>query len=233
MKILRAAVVLTPLVVTGCVVYEGGPPRSQSQTIELQGAERVHAELHMAAGELRVVGGAKQLLEADFRSNFPRMPEVKYDVSIGRGRLVIGGQKGSLGNNLVNDWNLRFNDETPLELEVHLGAGESRLDLATLDLRRVEVHMGVGELKMDLTGNYRRDVDVSVKGGVGEATLRLPRNIGVVAEARGGIGEISARGGLRKQQDGRWVNDAYDKAKVIMRVEVHGGIGSIQLIGSD
>ena len=232
MNILKAATLLAPLLLAGCEIHEGGPPRSRSQIVELQGAERVHAELHMAAGVLRVSGGAKPLLDANFRTNFPRLPDVKYDVSIGRGRLIIGGQKSMVGGDLENEWNLKFTDEVPLELEVHLGAGENRLELATLDLRSVEVHMGVGELQMDLTGNYRRNVDVTVKGGIGEATLRLPRNVGVIAEARGGIGNISARGGLRKHDD-RWVNDAYDKAKIVMRVEVHGGIGSINLVGAE
>lgn len=232
MSILKAATLMAPLLLAGCEIHDGGPPRSRSQTVELQGAERVHAELHMTAGELRVSGGAKPLLDANFRSNFPRMPDVRYDVSIGRGRLFVGGQKHIVGGDLENQWTLKFNDEVPLELEVHLGAGENQLDLATLDLRRVEVHMGVGQLRMDLTGNYRRNVDVNVKGGVGEATLRLPRNIGVIAEAHGGIGSISARGGLRKHDD-RWVNDAYDKAKIVMRVEVHGGIGSINLVGAE
>ncbi len=44
-------------------------------------------------------------------------------------------------------WDLRFNDQKPLDLDVNFGAGESRLDLGDLTLRRVNVEMGVGELQ--------------------------------------------------------------------------------------
>jgi predicted membrane protein len=69
---------------------------------------------------------------------------------------------------------------------------------------------------------------VSINGGVGEATVRLPSDVGVYAEARGGIGEISAKG---MHQDGStYYNDAYRKSPVTIKLDVHGGIGSIKLI---
>ena len=37
-----------------------------------------------------------------------------------------------------------------MDLKVHFGAGEARLDLGSLDLRSVAVDMGVGKLQMDL-----------------------------------------------------------------------------------
>jgi hypothetical protein len=52
---------------------------------------------------------------------------------------------------------LQFNDQKPLDLDVKCGAGESRLDLGDLALRRVNVEMGVGELKMDLRGAPKND----------------------------------------------------------------------------
>ncbi len=57
---------------------------------------------------------------------------------------------------------------------MNCGAGESRLDLEELSLRRVNVEMGVGELRMDLRGTPKNDYSVSIHGGVGEATIYLP-----------------------------------------------------------
>ena len=67
-----------------------------------------------------------------------------------------------------------------------------------------------------------------VRGGVGEATVHLPREIGISATASGGIGDISVTG-LRKSGD-RYVNDAYERAAVRIRLDVQGGVGSIKLI---
>jgi hypothetical protein len=63
---------------------------------------------------------------------------------------------------------------------------------------------------------------------VGEASIRLPRDVGVYAEARGGIGSVRTEG-LRRE-GAHWVNDAYDRAKTTIHLDVQGGIGAINLI---
>ena len=83
-------------------------------------------------------------------------------------------------------------------------------------------------MDLDLRSEHARDFDVRVEGGVGEATVRVPSGLGVIAEARGGIGEINVRG-MRKD-GGRWVTEAYGKAKTTIRLNVKGGIGQINII---
>jgi N-terminal domain of toast_rack, DUF2154 len=225
-----AAILIAPTL-TGCFVdIDPGPLRTESKSIDLGSAEMVRLEVHMSAGQLKMSGGAPKLLQADFRySESMGKPEVRYDATGFRGRLNVESpshHRGSIGN-VTNDWELRLNDDVPLDVVVHLGAGENRLDLSSLNLRSVEVHMGAGQLNMDLTGDYRKDFTVSVHGGVGEANIRLPKHVGVTAEARGGIGSISTSG-LTKR-DGRYVNKAYGESKTTIRMDVHGGIGQINL----
>jgi len=102
------------------------------------------------------------------------------------------------------------------------------LDVGDLSLKSVEVEMGVGKLSLDLRGKPRQSYDVRIRGGVGEATVRLPRDVGISAEAEGGIGEISASG-LRREGH-RYFNDAFDRAKVKVHLDVRGGVGAIRLI---
>jgi hypothetical protein len=193
-------------------------------------AERVRVEIEMAAGKLDVQGGAAGLLDAGFTYNVPVFkPEVRYDDTSFRGKLTLrqgGSHTGSLGN-LVNEWNLKLGDGIPLELIVHCGAGENRLDLRELTLRRVEVHMGAGQVDLDLRGKPQRDFEAQVHGGVGQATVLVPEDTGVVAEASGGIGSVHVSG-MRKD-GGQWVNDAYGKSKTTIRLEVRGGIGEINI----
>jgi predicted membrane protein len=173
-------------------------------------------------------------MEGNFRFNMPFLrPAVRYDDSSFRGTLIIS-QKAEktirLGSDMENNWDIKLNDDTPIELELHMGAGESRLNLGALNLRRVEVHMGVGEMTMDLRGTPRQDYDVDVRGGVGEATIYLPRDASVVANAKGGIGQIETRN-LRRDGS-RYVNEAYGKAARNVSVDVSGGVGEIHLISN-
>jgi len=208
-----------------------GPERHDTRSVERDASERVRVDLNMGAGTLIVGGGARKLLNADFTYNVPSwQPEVRYSSTGTHGDLTIrqpGQGHGQIGRTRY-EWDLTLNNDVPMDLALHFGAGEARLDLGSLSLRSVEVHMGVGKLDLDLRGNPKHSYDVDVRGGIGEATVHLPAGVGVYAEGSGGIGEIKTQG-LRRE-GGHWVNDGYEDSKVRIRVNIHGGIGSIRLI---
>jgi predicted membrane protein len=162
------------------------------------------------------------------------IPETEYRVVGERGQLMVRQRRGRglFFGNRRNDWDLRLTGTLPVDLDVKLGAGESRLDLKGVDLASLEVNMGVGELNLDLTGPRTRDLEVRIHGGVGSARITLPRDVGVRVEVDGGIGSVSARGLLK---DGRrYTNEAFGRTAAgrtaaAIRVEVEAGIGSIEL----
>jgi hypothetical protein len=222
------------LALSGCVAEIGppGPTRTETRTIELDKSDLVRVELKMGAGELDVRGGASNLMDGEFTYNRPSSkPYVNYNASGFRGTLRVEEPSGTHTGNTKYRWDLRLNDDKPLDLNVDFGAGEGRLDLGTLNLRSVNVHMGVGELRVDLRGTPKNDYNVDLRGGVGEVTVYLPRDVGIEAEAHGGIGGINARG-LQKR-DGRYTNEAYGHAKTTVRLDIKGGIGAINLVGGD
>ena len=207
-----------------------GPEQRESRSVDLDKSERVRVELKMPVGELDVRGGAHKLLDADFTYNVAEWkPDIRYRSAGAAGDLILEqhGPTSSSGN-AKNHWDLRFNDSVPLDLRVEFGAGEGRLNLGSLNLRSVEFEMGAGTLRLDLRGAPSKDYSVRIRGGVGEATVYLPREIGISATASGGIGDVSVTG-LRKSGD-RYVNDAYERAAVRIRLDIQGGVGSIKLI---
>jgi hypothetical protein len=207
-----------------------GPVEHESRSVELDQTELARVGLKMSAGTMNVKGGSSKLMEADFTYNVAAWkPEVRYNNTGARGDLTIeqpasGGHFGET----TYIWDLRFNDQVPLDFTANLGAGEGQLNLGSLSLRSVEIEMGAGELRLDLRGQPKRSYDVRIRGGVGEATVHLPTGVGIEADVQGGIGDISAQG-LRKQE-GRYVNDALDTAKVRIHLNIRGGVGSIKLI---
>jgi hypothetical protein len=219
------------LMVAGCNVenWDVGPPQTESQAVKLGGAKSARVEIEMPAGELSMGSGAKELLEADFSYPGPgSRPQVEYSVSGGQGQLTIrqpGSIHGRGGDH--NTWDLRLSNKVPLEVKVDQGAGRARLNLGGLPLSRLDVHMGAGETFVDLSGDWKNDLTANIEGGVGKATVRLPSDVGVRASAHGGIGAIHVHG-LRK--DGEvYVNEAYGKSPVTVQVEVKGGVGEIDL----
>lgn len=232
-RFLTPALGVSFLLLTACSRDGGplGPERTETRSVELDTSDEVRVDLSMGAGELRVSGGAAKLMESKFSFNRLRLrPEVSYDASGSRGHLVVkepGNVHTATGRYA---WDLRFNDKKPLDLNLECGAGESRLDLGDLTLRRVHVEMGVGQLKMDLRGTPKNDYAVKVEGGVGSATIYLPEGVGIEANVEGGIGGIHAPG--LEKRDGRYVNSSLGHAKTTVRLDIEGGIGSINLISN-
>ncbi len=208
-----------------------GEMQHESQAVDLENAHSVRAQLMMGAGELKVSGAADALMEADFSFNVADWkPEVSYDVSGEKGELTVeqgNGEGVRLGGDARNEWDLRFNDDVPIDLVVKMGAGESDLDLDSLTLTGLDLEMGAGETMVNLSGDYGQNLDASIEGGVGEATILLPNEVGVRVRAKGGLSKINAEGLQREGE--AYVNDAYGESDVTLEVDVQSGIGEINL----
>jgi hypothetical protein len=200
-----------------------------THAVELLGAKDVNAEIKMPAGQLNITGGNTRLLDSDFHYNEAEgKPTVDYNVSGGHGQLNITqeGHHVHFGRT-DNTWDLHFGGDKPLDLKLSMGAGQSDLNLRGLNLRRLEVSIGAGQMNLDLTGPRASNLDGVIEGGVGSATIRLPKDIGVRVHAEGGIGSINTDG-LTRDGDA-YVNSAYGKSSASITLQIHGGIGEINL----
>ena len=218
-------------------IHNRGPGQSKYMTFAT-----VH--LKMGAGELNVTGGADpdRLMEAHSSYNVSAWkPKVSKHVPTEWGLLTVrqGSVEGARGGDARNVWDIRLNDEVFTHLVVEVGAGESDLDLDSLNLGvpgsqepvDLTVQMGAGDTTVDLTGDYTKPfphIDASIQGGVGEATVLLPSRVGVKVKAQGGLGKIDAKG-LQRVDDSSYVNDTYGESEVTLRVDIEGGFREINL----
>jgi len=221
------------ILIFGLAIWKGHAVRADmmhdTHEVELLGAKEVSADINMPAGQLNLKGGAPRLLDADFRYREEEgKPAVDYSVSGDRGQLAIAqeGRRLHIGTT-HNTWNLDFGGTEPLDLKLNMGAGQSDLNFRGLDLRHLEVHIGAGQMTLDLTGPRKSNLAVDVEGGVGSGTIRLPKDVGVRVHASGGIGSINTDS-LARDGDA-YVNEVYGKSATSITVEVHGGIGEINL----
>lgn len=216
------------LTVGGCVRLPDEEVVTNRESVDLGQAESVEVELEMGAGELKVSAGSNKLMDAVFVTPPTWKPKVRYRVSGKQGWLTVDEPEGTRRFRHANDeWEVRLNERVPMELRIKLGAGTSRLELGGLALRELDIELGAGETEVDLTGDWKSDLRASIEGGVGTAKVRLPTDVGVRVEAETGIGEVSVRG---LAEDGRaYVNKAYGKSPVTLRINVKSGIGTIRL----
>jgi hypothetical protein len=229
----RMRIVLVSLALAALVAACDEPRdvMKDTQIVALQGATRAEVGLHMNAGDLRVRGADQEaLLEASFEYNRDSdRPVVEYRRFGDKGTLQVRrARRNSIPFGRVrNRWDLNLSKAVPIDLDIDLGAGHGDIDLRGLKLERVKIDMGVGEMILDLQGNHEQSFNVKIDGGVGSGKITLPSEVGVRVKVDGGIGSVDAHG-LTKQ-GGLYVNGAYGKSAVVIEVEVHAGIGSLDL----
>jgi len=217
---------------TGCV----RDTKTEIKSIELDDAKRVYINVIIGAGELDIQSGSNKLMEGKFIYDVQewKPPTIEYSKIGHDGRLNL--EQSSSKNffsisNGSSKWKLNLNKSISTDISVFLGAGSGNLRLNGMNLENVQVEMGAAKLDMDLSGDWKKDVIVNVEGGVGNANIILPKNIAVVVKVTNSIGNISADG-FRLSGDS-YVNEAYGKSDITMRVEIKSGIGETKLILSE
>ena len=231
-KNLVLIIALLSFSVVSCIVTPAvGKGQRHTEMVELDDAETVTAEIIMGAGKLVVQSGTKALMEGEFIYNYPEYAaDISYQVrSTGRGDLQVvqdDGPRFRIQSNYKNEWELTFNEDIPLDLDVTLGAGESVLDLVDLNLTSFQLTIGAGTAYVDLSGDLDQDLNVSIQGGVGELTMLLPPDTNIEAVVHGGLGEINTQG---LYQEGDEFVSKYSGSGPVLNVSIDGGVGQLNL----
>lgn len=203
----------------------------QEETIlvEKDKAKTLEVDIDLGVGEMNLTGGAKEWIEgkADYNIKKPA-PQVTYDVSGDTGEVEIK-HKGStkLGiSNIKNTWAIQLNDDILMDLTVETGASLANLDLQGLQLEKLDIEAGVGDLTVNLGGDWKKSFKANIETGVGQTTIIVPSKVGVKLTTEKGIGSSNIEGLISKGQ-GVYVNEAYDKADVVLDIKSEIGVGDI------
>ena len=210
-----------------------GETQTESQTVELGAADEANVGINMGAGVLSVAGGAAGLMEATFRYNVADwQPQVSYTVNGSQGELVVENRDVDpsipVGDSVVNEWSLLFNNAVPIDMAINTGAGECELDLHELDLSSLRIEVGAGKTTVDLSGAWDHDLNASIHGGLGELTVQLPGEMGVRVTVDTALGSLT-NSGLTQEGDA-YVNEAYGSAPNTLFLTIEAGVGTVNLV---
>jgi hypothetical protein len=231
----------------------------------VDGAESARVKLNLAVGEHHVTAATTPdtLIDADLTY----VGEVAFTVSGERDKVVSLSQSPAFtvewlnpanwfNNNRKLRWDVGLSPNVPIDLDVHGGVGEARLDLSNLSLTHVEVGGGVGEIDLTLPGKGDYDgylkigvgefritvpsgasADLRIKGGVGECTVNIPPDAAAQINARTGIGDIHvpsrmtrvSGGGDGISKSGVWETPDFAGAGRKIVIDFDGGVGELRV----
>lgn len=212
-----------------------GDLRTDTQSISLDGATSVEADIKIGVGRLKIAGGSDELMTSHFTYNVASWkPLVAYSVDeqnlIGTLTARQPSNNGAISTDpgSRNEWDLQFLDTVPKSMNVDVGVGNCELKVGGLNLSNLEVSSGVGDVTLDLTGAWTRDAHMTIRNGVGSITIVVPRDTGVRITAASGQGHITAND--RTVNGSTYTNTAYTESPVTLNIEAQTDLGDIQII---
>ncbi len=134
--------------------------KTQTINYAADGAERLEADLEMNVGKLYVNSGADKMFEGEFTCSIEEwQPVVSYNVVETVGKLsvhqsALQGKRRHWKVRAINEWDLRFGDQLPLDIVAEVNAGSADLKLSELPLRSLDLEMNGASAEVELVGSY-------------------------------------------------------------------------------
>ncbi len=128
-------------------------------------------------------------------------------------------------------WDIGFNPQVRVDLDVNVAVGSAQLDLTGLSTLRFDVSIGVGDAEI-IVGNATAATGVSrVRVGVGTVRLIVPEDVPVRIQVTAGLSDIDAPDGFdfdgTHYTNTAWQNLATDASGLDIVIET--GTGSVSL----
>lgn len=217
------------LATAGCNTVVSGKEKEEIISVKKDKVKELNVELNLGAGELVVSNGAKEWLDGHIIYKVKNLePKVTYKDQGDKGKIIIEQKNSTVVKigNFKNEWNLKLSEDIPLDLVVNSGASDTNLDLRGLKLERLDIETGVGNLNVNLGGDWKKSFETNIETGVGSTTVILPSKVGVKIKSNKGIADTNVAGFISKG-NGVYVNEAFDDADVILKVNTEIGVGEV------
>jgi hypothetical protein len=222
------AAVSAVLLLSGCNNSIFASEKSDDQiVVEKDKAKELEVVLNFGAGQMDVAGGADDWVNGKAIYEPEKMkPKVSYNLGGKVGKVEISQPDYFKIGKMKNEWELKLNEDVPVDLVVNAGASETDLDLKGIQLSNLEVNAGVGDITVDLGGDWNESFDARISSGVGKMTVILPKDTGIRVNAEKGIGSASFED-LISKGNGIYVNEAYEEAKIKIDLDADIGVGEV------
>ena len=200
--------------------------------IKAGSAKSIEVNVNIGAGKLKLSSGSSELFTGGFiYTDADWKPEINYKIKGDKGYLNVR-QPESNNNSINNDdkyaWNLKFTENLPLDFNIEVGAGLSEIYLSDLQIGHFNMNMGVGKTEIDMSGKWNKSAEIHLNGGIGLSIIHLPKNVGVIINVEKGLGSVDVNN-LIKKSNSEYVNEAYDKSNIILKIYLKTGIGKIEI----
>lgn len=206
--------------------------KSDQLTIPLQGAQEAVIDINHGAGTLKIGAGANpaNLMEGNFAGGV----EHRIDYSSQWASLNLSlpsNQVFGLSDLAGSDgfhWEMSFNDRIPLDFRLHTGAGENRVDMRSLLVRKLVLETGASSSNIVLPAKAGSTL-VEVRAGVASVVLRVPQGVAGRIHVKSGLVGFKIDNTRFPVKGSVYESEDFDTAENQVEILVEAGVGSIEI----
>jgi hypothetical protein len=208
--LLLAAILAGALWIMGVGAAVGSGMEGQQIVQTLEGAEQAVVVIDPAVGYLNIAAFPPDqeqpgtLMTGTVNLNDSGTLERDYSVVGGTGTLTLS--RGSFRATFPSmrgsewGWDLYLNPQTPLNLNINMGAGSIEMDLSALQVTDLDVDLGVGRTEVTLP-DLNEPINASINGAVGEMIVYIPSSLSVRVTSNTGLALIDVPDGYTQDGD--------------------------------
>jgi len=211
-------------------VFIRGNMETKNASIDLQGASAVDLKISHGAGELKIHSGANanEMAHGSFMGGLSHKANRNGD----RLEVRMRPEKDAadfpfFGPVSRLDWDLALNENTPIALDLNLGANKSDIDLSGMNITALDLDTGASETKLTLPsrGRFKADLDL------GAASLEVIVPDGLSARIRTSLGAADLKIDQSRfpRGNGYYQSPDFDWATNSVEMTIDAGAASIRV----
>lgn len=209
--------------------------KTDSLAIPLESAQEAVVDINHGAGTLKIGAGAKatNLVEGTFVGGVEQRIDYSSDwasLTLSAPSNVIFGFPGTFGPEGLR-WDVRFNDRIPMDLRLHTGAGESRLDLSSLLVQKLSLETGASSTVITLPARAGM-TDVEVRAGAASVVMRIPQGVAARIFMKSGLVSTKIDTNRFPYNGSVYETPGYETSQNKVEIVVEAGVGSIEILSA-
>ena len=152
----------------------------------------------------------------------------------GKARLTLNTPTESMfpgywgqGHKGIN-WDVSLTRDIPLQLHLHTGACEAKLDLSDLKVTDLTIETGASATDVRLPQNAGM-TRVVMKSGAADIKLHVPQGVAASIRESSGLSGIKVNTARFVQNGHTYLSADYDSAANKVEISYEGGVGSVEI----
>lgn len=218
------------LIVAGFFLISGSLRRGSTETssidVPLEGASRARVRIDHGGGELRI--GSLAATTSSLCQGTVGAVDQRVNRSRDRLDVSLRQRHGSWFRSLGRQFRVNFNPGVELELDLHTGATDSRIDLSDLLVSSFELKTGASSTVINAP--TRGHTLAAVDAGAASVEVIVPVAVAARITADTGLADVSIDTSRFLPSGGGYESPDYSTSVNRLELRIKGGVGSFKVM---